>query len=200
MSVGLEAHRDKFEPHEWRRLLKMSTVYAQSFEVRVCGEHSDSARAGGEEIVRLTLARMSEGQEGYTFRDGDILFFHYLCRCCRRTVLAMHRGTGNAAAEQQTSDGEGDDDASAELTERAALAFLERRQCSAPFQAFVKERKLRGKLRAYCAGLTKYAADGDPERIARDLRITVRTLSDYRSRLRDLLEDFEGERVRRRSA
>jgi hypothetical protein len=198
MSVSMEAHRDKFAPQEWQRLLKMSAVYAQSFEVRVCGEEEDRAKAGGEEVLRLTLSRIAEGQEGYTFRDSDILFFHYLCRCCRRTVLALHNAkTADVAAEQQPAE---IDDTPVELTERAALAFLERRQGSASFQAFVKEKKLRGKLRAYCAGLAKYAADGDPERIARDLRTTVETLSEYRSRLRELLEDFESERVRRRLA
>jgi hypothetical protein len=198
MSVGIEAHRDKFAPHEWRRLLKMSAVYAQSFEARVCGEDQQTARAGGEEILRLTLSRIAEGHEGYTFRDGDILFFHYLCRCCRRTVLALHRANpAEAAGERQSAD---DDGTPAELTEQAALAFLQRRECLPVFQAFVKEKKLRGKLRAYCAGVSKYAAEGEPERIARDLRITVGTLSEYRSRLRELLEDFESERVRRRLA
>lgn len=197
MSVSMEAHRDKLAPLEWQRLLKVSAIYAQSFEMRVCGEDQGAERAGGEEILRLTLSRIAAGCEGYAFRDGDILFFHYLCRCCRRTVLGLHPDKA-IRLEASLQPAESSSDTPAELTEQAALAFLERRNAFAGFQAFTRERKLRGKLRAYCVGLAKYAADRDPEWIARDLRITVGTLGRYRSRLRELLEDFESERIRRR--
>lgn len=196
MSVNIELHREKFGPHVWRRLLKMSAVYAQSFEARVCGGDVGATRAGGERILRLTLSRIVEGRDGYAFRDGDILFFHYLCRCCRKTALELRDAAPVPAATPPS--GEGEDDEPVTLTERAALAFLQRRQALAQFQAFAREQKLKGKLRAYCAGLEKYAADGDAERIARDLRVTVETLGRYRSRLRDLLEDFEGERLSQR--
>ena len=195
MSAGLESHRDRFEPQEWRLLMKMSALYAQSFRARVFGG-SDRITQTGEEIVDITLTRAREGCEGYVFRDGDILFFYYLCRCCRKTVLTLQRpDLPDAADDQQPI--EDDDDTPMALTERAAVAFLQRRQSLDRFLSFMREQKLKGKLRAYGTGFPKYGAeDWDVERIARDLRITSPTVAKYRSRLREFLEEFEIRRAR----
>jgi hypothetical protein len=196
MAVTLEAHCALYQPREWQRLLKTSAVYAQSFQTRLCGGAEEATRTG-EDILRITLEKMRAGCEGYTFKEGDILFYHYLCRCCRRTALHLHR--------EALPDAEGvvleEDDALAVLTEAAAISFLDRRQALDVFLAFLKDRKLKGKLRAYCTGFGKYAAEGsDVARIAKDLRVTPATVMLYRSRLRELLEDFEIARTRSTSA
>lgn len=191
MSVNLEAHCALYGAHEWQRLLKTSAVYAQSFQARHCGERLEANRTG-EDILRITLEKMRAGCEGYTFKDGDIVFYHYLCRCCRRTVLELNpeiSGGGHLTV--------GDGDAPAELTESGAVTFLDRRNALDEFLAFLKGKKLKGKLRAYGAGFAKYAADAwDVERIAKDLRVSPATVATYRSRLRELLEEFEIARAR----
>jgi len=199
MSASLESHRDRFEPQEWRLLMKMSALYAQSFRARVFGGR-DRITQTGEEILSITLTRAQEGCEGYIFKDGDILFFHYLCRCCRKTVLTLQRpAPPDAVNDQQPI--EDDDDTPIALTERAAVAFLQRRQSLDRFLSFMREQKLKGKLRAYGTGFPQYGAeDCDVERIARDLRITPPTVAKYRSRLREFLEEFEIQRARHRPA
>jgi hypothetical protein len=183
-------------PHEWRRLMKMSALYAQWFGARVFSGSGRITRTG-EEILGLTLARVEEGRDGYVFRDGDILFFHYICRCCRRTVLAL-REDGESGPAQGAPPIEDDDDTPAELMETAALAFLQRRHSADRFLSFVKDKKLKGKLRAYATGFVKYGEEAwDIERIARDLRVTPATVGKYRSQLRELLEEFELQRMRR---
>ena len=190
MSVNLEAHCALYGAHEWQRLLKTTAVYAQSFQTRHCGERLEVGRTG-EDILRITLEKMRAGCEGYTFKDGDIVFYHYLCRCCRRTVLELHpevSGEGHLTVE---------DDTPAELTESAAITFLHRRNALDEFLAFLRGKKLKGKLRAYCAGFAKHAGDAwDVEQIAKDLRVTPATVATYRSRLREFLEEFEIARVR----
>lgn len=194
MSPRLESHRDRFESHEWQRLMKVIALYAQSFRERVFGGRDGIAQSG-EEIVGITLKRVREQSDGYVFKDGDILYFYYLCRCCRKTVLALHGGppADTAAAEPLLED----ENTPAVLTEPVAVAFLERRQCLDQFLAFIREQKLKGKLRAYGTGFPKYGAeDWDVEQIAKDLRVTPATVAKYRSRLREFLEDFEIQRAR----
>ena len=83
------------------------------------------------------------------------------------------------------------------LTEQVAVAFLQRRESLDQFLSFMKEQKLKGKLRAYGTGFPKYGAENwDVERIARDLRVTPATVAKYRSRLREFLEEFEIQRAR----
>lgn len=195
MSVSLESCRDGFEPHEWLQLLKMSALYAQWFGARVLGGHDRNAKTG-EEILCITLARMQQGHDGYIFKDSDILFFYCLCRCCRKTVLTL-REQG-----PDTTDGapvaEEDDNTTVQLTEGAAVAFLQRRQCLEQFPAFIKGKKLKGKLRAYATHFPKYGLEGwEFEQIAKDLRVTPPTVGKYRSRLREFLEEFELQRERR---
>lgn len=205
MSASLESHLGRFKPHERRRLMKETAVYAQSFCERVFGGHDGRAQTG-EEVLGITVTRVKEGWAGYEFKDGDILFFYYLCRCCRKTILTLQhagRGDGIDAALPVESD----DDTPIVLTETAALAFLQRRQSLDQFLAFIKEhrlkdgQKLKGKLRAYATGFPKYGAENwDVDQIARDLRITPPTVAKYRSRLREFLEDFEIQRARRNPA
>jgi DNA-directed RNA polymerase specialized sigma24 family protein len=193
MAVTLEAHCALYQPREWQRLLKTSAVYAQSFQARLCGDAEEATRTG-EDILRITLEKMRAGCDGYTFKEGDILLYHYLCRCCRRTALELYR---EALPDADGVLLEEDDDTPPVLTEAAALSFLDRRQALEGFVAFLKGRKLKGKLRAYCTGFGKYAAEGsDVARIAKDLRITPATVMLYRSRLRELLEEFEIARTR----
>ncbi|MBX9588141.1 MAG: hypothetical protein K2X43_02480 [Hyphomonadaceae bacterium] len=194
MSASLQSHRDRFKPQEWQRLMKVSALYAQRFRERVLNNHDRSARTG-EEILGITLTRMQKGCDGYAFKDGDILFFYYLCRCCRRTVLTLPRHDASSAADdRQPMEA---DDTPAVLTEQAALAFLQRRGRLEPFLSFVKEQKLKGKLRAYGTGFPRYGAQHcEVAQIAKELRVTPATVDKYRSRLRELLEEFELERTR----
>jgi len=199
MSAGWESHRDRFEPREWRLMMKMSVLYAQSFRARVFGDR-DRITQSGEEILSITLAKAEQGCDGYIFKDGDILFFYYLCRCCRKTVLTLQHPERTDTATDLKAIGE-DDDTPDELTERVAVAFLQRSQGLEPFVSFMKEQKLKGKLRAYGTGFPKYGAENwDVERIAKDLRITPATVAKYRSRLREFLEEFEIKRARRSPA
>ena len=185
--------------------MKTTALYAQAFFERVAGEYEGSPRSG-DDILGITVTRVREGWDGYEFRDGDILFFYYLCRCCRKTILTLqHAGSGDGIDAALPV--ESDDDTPIVLTETAALAFLQRRQSLDQFLAFIKEQrfkdgqKLRGKLRAYAAGFPKYGAENwDVDQIARDLRITPPTVAKYRSRLREFLEDFEIQRARRNPA
>lgn len=181
--------------------MKTTALYAQAFFERVVGEYEGSPQSG-DDILGITVTRVREGWDGYEFRDGDILFFYYLCRCCRKTVLALQH-TGIPDKVDVALPVENDDDTPVVLTEAAALAFLQRRQSLDQFLAFIKElrledgQKLKGKLRAYGTGFPKYGAENwEVERIARDLRITPPTVAKYRSRLRELLEDFEIQRAR----
>jgi hypothetical protein len=199
MSAGLESHRDRFEPREWWLIMKMSVLYAQSFRARVFGDR-DRITQSGEEILSITLAKAEQGCDGYIFKDGDILFFYYLCRCCRKTVLTLQHPERTDTATDLKAIGE-DDDTPDELTERVAVAFLQRSQGLEPFVSFMREQKLKGKLRAYGTGFPKYGAENwDVERIAKDLRITPATVAKYRSRLREFLEEFEIKRARRSPA
>jgi hypothetical protein len=199
MSASLESHRDRYEPREWWLMMKMSVLYAQSFRARVFGDH-DRITQSGEEILSITLAKAQQGCEGYIFKDGDILFFYYLCRCCRKTVLMLQQPDRTDTAKDWKAIGE-DDDTPDELTEQVAVAFLQRRRGLEPFVSFMKEQKLKGKLRAYGTGFPRYGAENwDVERIAKDLRITPATVAKYRSRLREFLEEFEIQRARRRPA
>ena len=175
MSRSLESHRRRFEPHEWQRLLKMSALYAHRFSARVFNGHECITKTG-EEILHITLARISEEHDGYSFKDGDILFFHFLCRCCRKTVLTLpHGDLGDGSnAVLPTED---EDDTPVVLTEKAAVAFLERRACLEQFQLLIKDKKLKGKLRAYGTGFHKYGLeDWEAERIAKDFRVTPATV------------------------
>jgi hypothetical protein len=195
MPWSLESHLNRYEPHDRRRLLKCSALYAERFKQRVFGG-ADHSAATGEEILALTLGKIVEGHDGYVFKDGDILLLYYLCRCCRRTVLGMYQD-GHAGAVDAPPPLEDEDEAAPVLTERAAVHFLERRQGLAQFLAFVGTKKLQGKVRAYASGFPLYAQEHwDEDRIARSLRTVPAKVATYRSRLRELLEEFELERVR----
>ena len=192
MPWSLQSHLDRFAPDDRRLLLKSSALYAETFKQKVFGETETTT---GEDILALTLGRIADGCKGYVFRDGDILLFNYLCRCCRTTVLAMHQESSESDTVPEAGDG---GDAPPILTERAALQFLHRRQGLAPFLVFVKTQPLRGKLRAYASCFHQYAADAwDEQQIAKSLRVTPASIAKYRSRLRELLEDFELKRMHR---
>lgn len=196
MVPSLASHRDRFASHEWQRLMKVAEVYVYSYRQRTYGGRDGIANSC-EEIVGITLKRVQEQHQGYAFRDGDILFFFYLCRCCRKTVHTLHRAEQPDVAPSV----EDDEDTPAVLIEQVAVAFLERRQSLELFQAFIKEQKLQGKLRAYGTGFPKYGAENwDAEQIAKDLRVTPGTVAKYRSRLRDFLEEFEIQRARHKPA
>jgi DNA-directed RNA polymerase specialized sigma24 family protein len=196
MSWSLESQLELFEPRERRLLLKKSALYADWFTARVLGANEPVATTG-EEILGLTLTKIVEGCDGYAFKDGDILFFHYLCRCCRRTVLSLYR----SAARTSVVPVEAEDDTPLVLTEQAAARFLERRQSLEQFLAFVRDKKLRGKLRAYAGGFPRYGMENwGVEQIAKDLRVTPPTIGTYRSQLRQFLEEFELQRTRWRQS
>ena len=199
MSWSLESYLGRLRPNERRLLLKWSALYAGRFKDKVfgvAGRKITTVRTG-EEILGLTLTSIVQGREGYVFRQGDIVPYYYLCRCCRRTVLALYKET--LAGEGDVTPEEDDDDTPLVLTERAALQFLQRQQSQEAFLAFVRDQKLRGKLRAYCSGFPKYGEENwDEARIAKDLRTTTDKVGAYRARLRDLIEEFELDRLRQR--
>lgn len=195
MPHTLESHLGRFEPHQRRLLIKKAAVYAEGLGERMFGDER-RFKESGEDILHITLQRLQQGEEGYSFKDGDILLFECLCRCCRRTVRSLqstHLGEAGAAAQEE------EDDAPAELTEGAAVVFLQRRGgLIDQFLGFVKEQKLKGKQRAYSLGFPRYGLEGwDAERIAKDLRVTASTVHKYRSQLRELIEQFEVQRLRR---
>lgn len=195
MPHTLESHLGRFEPHQRRLLIKKAAVYAEGLGERMFGDER-RFKESGEDILHITLQRLQQGEDGYSFKDGDILLFDCLCRCCRRTARSLQNGhlvaTGTSAVEEE-------DDAPTELSESAAVAFLERRDGLVDqFLAFVKKQKLKGKQRAYSLGFPRYGLEGwDAEQIARDLRVTAGTVHKYRSHLRELLEQFEVLRQRR---
>jgi hypothetical protein len=194
MPWSLEAHLARYEPYDRRLILKWSALYAETFKQRVFGETCNNA-ATGEEILALTLDRIVAGSDDYAFRDGDILLFYYLCRCCRATVLALHQEAGERAVVAPAED---ENDAPVVLTEQAAAQFLDRSQALDQFLAFVGTQKLRGKVRAYAGGFHKFAADGwDEQQIAKSLRVMPPNVAKYRSRLRELIEEFELQRMRK---
>lgn len=190
-------------PPEWRVLIKKVACYADGLGPRLYGAEL-RYRHSGTEIASLALHFVHEGRKGCVFRDGHVLHYDFLCRACLRTAQALQRASigaagaqaGSMAVERLLEDAE-DDDTPVELSEGAALHLLERRTCLDAFLAFVKAKKLRGKLRAYSLGFPKYGADGwDGERIAKDLRVTAGTVGTYRAQLRAYLEEFEIERER----
>jgi DNA-directed RNA polymerase specialized sigma24 family protein len=195
MPHTLESHLGRFEPHQRRLLIKKAAVYAEGLGERMFGDER-RFKESGEDILHITLQRLQQGEEGYSFKDGDILLFDCLCRCCRRTARSLQNRhlveTGTSAVEEE-------DDAPTELGESAAVAFLQRREGLVDqFLVFVKKQKLKGKQRAYSLGFSRYGLEGwDAERIARDLRVTEGTIHKYRSHLRELLEQFEVLRQRR---
>jgi hypothetical protein len=192
MPWSLESHLARYQPRDRRLILKWSALYAEKFKQRVFGE-TGRGTATGEEILALTLDRIVEGSNGYAFRDADILLFYYLCRCCRTTVLALHK----EADARTVLPLEEEDGAPAVLTEQAAVQYLERCRSLDQFLAFVGAQKLRGKVRGYAGGFQKYAADGwDEQQIAKSLRVKPADVAKYRSRLRELIEDFELQRMR----
>jgi len=194
MRWSLESHLARYEARDRRLILKWSALYAEKFKQRVFGETGGNATTG-EEILALTLDRIVEGSNGYAFRDADILLFYYLCRCCRTTVLALHKEAG---AHAPLPVEEEEDGAPVVFTEQAAVQYLERCRSLDQFLAFVGAQKLRGKVRGYAGGFHKYAADGwDEQQIAKSLRVKPADVAKYRSRLRELIEDFELQRMRK---
>lgn len=200
MSWSFETYLGRLRPNEQRLLFKWSAVYAGRFKDKVfsvAGREITCAKTG-EEILGLTLTNIMEGRDGFLFRGGDIVPYYYLCRCCRRTVLDLYRQTLAGEADAVIPQEE-DHDTPLELTEGAALQFLLRQQTQEAFLAFVRDQKLRGKLRAYCSGFARYGEENwDEARIAKDLRTTTDKIGAYRARLRDLIEEFELDRLRRR--
>jgi hypothetical protein len=198
MTASLESHRVRYSPEEWQRIMKVSALYTHSLLGRVPAGSKGRIPTTGE-ILGLTLTRVNEGHAGYVFKDSDILFFLFLCRCCRKTFLSLAEVTDPDGRDDRP---DGDTCAKEEaLTEYAALQFLQRRQSLGAFLAFIKARKLKGKLRAYTMGFAKYGEERwSEERIAKDLRVTPAAIAAYRSRLREFLEDFELHRVRRTAA
>jgi hypothetical protein len=195
MSWSFESYVEGLLPQERRLFLKRSALYAHAFGVRVFGAE-DRIPVTSEAVLGITLTKIVEGCEGYAFKEGDILPYYYLCRCCRRTILSIFReeppdeGNAEPLVEEE-------DDTPAVLTERAAVQFLERRQCLDEFLHFVRGKGLKGKLRAYAAGFAKYGSDAwDVARIAKDLRVLPATVGTYRSQLRGFLEEFELQRAR----
>jgi hypothetical protein len=194
---SFESHVARLQAREWQVLLKRSVLYAHAFGARVFGgpEHIPTT---GEAILAITLTKIAQGCEGYQFKDGDILCFYYLCRCCRRTVLGLYLD-GQSSQTHDKPPVEEDEDTPPVLTERAALHFLSRNHSADRFLEFVRSRKLKGKLRAYATGFARYGAESwEVARIAKDLRVTPATIGKYRSQLRLLLEEFELERARQR--
>ena len=170
MSASLESHLGRFKPHERRRLMKETAVYAQSFCERMFGGHDGRAQTG-EEVLGITVTRVKEGWAGYDFKDGDILFFYYLCRCCRKTMLTLqHAGRGDGIDARRRS----------KRTTIRRSCSPRRRPCipgAAPEPGSVpgfrqeqnsRTKKLKGKLRAYASGFPKYGAEGwDEQQIAK---------------------------------
>jgi DNA-directed RNA polymerase specialized sigma24 family protein len=192
----LESHLRRFDTNERRLLLKQSAIYAARFKQRVCGE-SGHITIDGEEILRLTLARMGEGVQGYEFRDGDILLLFCLCRCCRKTVLDLYREANKEGNTPEVP--EEAEDAPLMLTEGAAATFLKHNGSLDQFLAFAKGQGLSGKLRPYAQAFPRYAElQWSEAQIAKELRVTADTVATYRTRLRDLIEEFELQRMRRR--
>jgi hypothetical protein len=186
MPYALESYLGRVEPRQRRLLIKKAAVYAEGLGERMFGPKRRFTETG-EDILHITLRRILEGKEGYTFKEGDILPFDCLLRCCRRTARSLqneHLADNATAAE--------DDMPADELAESVAVAFLERRNSLDAFLAFIKAKKLKGKQRAYSLGFPKYGQEGwEADRIAKDLRVTPGTVSKYRSSLRELLEEFE---------
>jgi hypothetical protein len=196
MPWSLETHLARYEARDRRLILKWSALYAEKFKQRVFGDTGASTTTG-EEILALTLDRIVQGGGDYAFRDGDILLFYFLCRCCRTTVLELHKETG----AQMPAPAEEHEDAAYVLTEQAALQYLERRQALHEFLAFAGSQKLRGKVRGYAGSFHLYAAGKwDEQQIAKSLRVKPADVARFRSRLRELIEDFELQRMRERRA
>jgi hypothetical protein len=196
MPWSLQSHLDRFAPRDRRLLLKSSALYAERFKQRVFSASRHETSTTGEEILALTLGKIAKGCDGYVFRDGDILLFYYLCRCCRTTVLALHN-EGRSSKHSEPAPLEEEDDAPLVLTERAAVQFLERRQGLDQFLTFIATQKLRGKLRPYASGFHRYAVENwDEQQIAKSLGVDPSRVAKYRSRLRELIEDFELARMR----
>ena len=199
MSAGLESHRDRFEPREWWLIMKMSVLYAQSFRARVFGDR-DRITQSGEEILSITLAKAEQGCDGYIFKDGDILFFYYLCRCCRKTVLTLQHPERDRHGNRLEGDrGRRRHARRADRTGRRRFPATEPRPGAV---RVVHERaEAQGQAARLGTGFPKYGAENwDVERIAKDLRITPATVAKYRSRLREFLEEFEIKRARRSPA
>lgn len=190
-------------PHEWRVLVKKVACYANGLGPRLYGSEQ-AYRQSGSEIANLTLSFVRERRKGYVFRDGHVLYYYFLCHACLRTARALQQVGGQDADDRRDVAllEPGQDDATPlDLSESAALAFLERRGCLDAFLAFVKERKLKGKLKAYGQGFPKYGAEGwDGARIAKALRVDADTIAEYRSQLREFIEDFEIVRERHRKS
>lgn len=190
-------------PHEWRVLMKKVACYANGLGPRLYGSEL-AYRQSGSEIASLALSFVREQRKGYVFRDGHVLYYYFLCHACLKTARALQQVGGQDADSQRDvallAAGE-DDDTPLELRESVALAFLERHQCLDAFLTFVKEKKLKGKLKAYGQGFPKYGAEGwDGARIAKALRLDADTIAEYRSQLREFLEDFEIMRERHRKS
>lgn len=186
---SIEALRH-LEPRARQLLLKRTLHYAQGLGERVLGGAPECPQTGAD-ILAMAVDRICDGCKDYAFRDGDILLYYYLCRCCRMAALSLREASTTGAAQLE------DDDTPFELTEAAALSFLQRRNGLEEFLALVKEKKLKGKQRAYSLGFAKYGLEGwDPERIAKDLRATPEAVRGYRATLRAFLEEYELRRER----
>lgn len=189
-------------PQEREVLLTKAAIYAHRYADKIYGGGRRFPETGGD-ILNEAFSRAIAEWRGYTFKDGDIVFYLFLCRCCRKVVLSLQRRYGqdrnrvNACTHIEPEAAE-DDETPADLTENDAVAFLERRASVDEFLVFVARKRLRaGKQRAYCAGLVAFAQEGlDTSDIAARLSVTTNTVRTYRSRLRELVEEFTIERER----
>jgi DNA-directed RNA polymerase specialized sigma24 family protein len=195
--------RDVFESYlaaksatDRARSIKNVAIYTRGFVGRRYGEAKRFPETE-EDIVQETITRILAEWEGYLFRDGDILYHYYLCRCCRKTVLSLQRryaqqkNQANALTANGPELSDTDESVADELTEDAALQFFHRVGRINEFLAFLERKTIRGKLRHYARRFVKYAEEGwSTEDIAADLKCKLGVVRTYRSRLRHLIQDF----------
>jgi RNA polymerase sigma factor (sigma-70 family) len=181
---------------ERARSIKKVAIYVKGYIKRAYGEARRFSESE-EDIVQETIERILADWPGYRFREGDILFHYYLCRCCRKTVLSLQRRYGqqknqaNALTATRPELTDDDNGVADELTEDAALQFFHRRGRIEEFMDFVERKSLGGKQRRYVRRFVQYAQQGwSTEQIAAELRIKVGVVRTYRSRLRVSIQDF----------
>lgn len=192
----LEFAEGERTPQEWRALVKKVACYADGLGERLYGPTLKYPHSGAQ-IAALTLDFVREARKGFVFRDGHVLYYDFLCQACVRMAQALQRASVEPATDVEKSLADLDDATPVELSEAFAVSVLERRKRLDGFLAFVKTKRLKGKLKGYCVAFPKYASDTwQAAAIAKDLRVTEATVGTYRAQLRAFLEEFEIEEER----
>jgi DNA-directed RNA polymerase specialized sigma24 family protein len=191
--VVLESHLARLLIEERRRLVKRLLAYARRRIARLGTGRRFSETE--EDVVNETITRIMADQGAYAFGEVDIVVYYYLCRCIDETIKQLHRDYGRqkrAVNALTNVEPQLDENAASDgFNESVIHFFIDQLGRVEEFRAFIERQQLAGVQGLYARRLLHYAARGwSCAQIAADLGVSEGSVRTYRSRMRELIEDF----------